>query len=240
MLRRLHRWWRRQSQRTVGCSPTGSYQGSWAGVFGVHSDFAYIQRRGSCELLERSRYLTGTCANVSTRDGPVVMRTFAHRHLRPLLGAVVVMAYALPLGLHSLSGVSHTAVHVVHTARALGAEQVRVAAALGLTHGPPSQEGPVRSAVVADAEVGSSALVHTHGGTTHSHAGPVETLIRGTDGVDAEMDEGQAPTSTLGVHTPVASARAPAPGTRTYAPGPASLADAAGSPQFLHTPPPRG
>ena len=91
--------------------------------------------------------------------------------LRRVVVAAVLVAYALPLSLNALSGLSHGAFHMLERVQ----ERQARAAAMGLVH--LSEQGRERST-----------FVHTHDGSTHAHAGPVDALLSASDHADDQQD----------------------------------------------------
>ena len=104
--------------------------------------------------------------------------------LRRVVVAAVLVAYALPLSLNALSGLSHGAFHMLDRVQ----ERQARAAAMGLVH--LSEQGRERST-----------FVHTHDGSTHAHAGPVDALLSASDHADDQQDVA-APVVKLATHAP--------------------------------------
>lgn len=121
-------------------------------------------------------------------------------HFRRVVCAMAVVAYVLPAVLGALTLVGHAADHLAGEAQ----EQRRIAASLGLTHDGDGirneVEGPRSDLPISP--VRSSTVVHTHGGSTHAHDGPVSDLIRITGHVDGTLTTDEPAAGQLATHVP--------------------------------------
>jgi hypothetical protein len=107
-----------------------------------------------------------------------------HPHLSRFAVAIVLAAYALPLSLGALSGMGHGAFHLLER---LDESRDR-AAAMGMVH-------------ASERTTERSTFTHTHDGTTHSHAGPVDALLSASEHADDEQNVAP-PVVKLSAHTP--------------------------------------
>jgi hypothetical protein len=105
--------------------------------------------------------------------------------LRRIAVAAVLVAYAIPLSLGTLSQLGHGAAHLIEQME----ERQARAAALGLVH------------LSAERSQSSSEFVHTHDGVTHSHAGPVDALLSASKHTDEEQHVA-VPMVKLSAHAP--------------------------------------
>jgi hypothetical protein len=108
-----------------------------------------------------------------------------HPHLRRIAVAMVLAAYALPLALGAFSGMSHGVFHLLER---LDESRAR-AAALGMLH-------------ASERTTERSTFTHSHGGTTHSHASPVDALLSASEHAGDEQDAPAATLVKLSAHTP--------------------------------------
>ncbi len=106
-------------------------------------------------------------------------------HVRRAAVVLLLSAYALPLSLGAVSGLSHGAFHLLER---LQERQAR-AAAMGLVH-------------LSASNGGRSTFTHTHDGITHAHAGPVDALLTASEHADQEQNEAAAPVVKLSAHAP--------------------------------------
>jgi len=160
-----------------------------------------------------------------------VQPTLVSRFLRAAAAALAVAAYALPLVLGLVADVGHSVHHLAGELQ----EHRRLAAELGLVHG--YQAG---SSERAASPAAPGRLVHTHGGTAHSHDAATDLLLIAASQADENDDEDRAPsTLQLSTHVPATSAvpdvdPAPTAAPAAFAASPTGIAGAAPPP-----PPPR-
>ncbi len=111
-----------------------------------------------------------------------------HPHLRRTAVAIALLAYAMPLSRGAISQLSHGASHLREQLH----ERQAKAAAMGLAH---------LSELGAERSTPSRSFVHTHGGSTHAHAGAVDALLSASDHADDE-EAAAVPMVKLSAHTP--------------------------------------